>query len=135
MTTPNPYAPPRTALSDVKAVAPQSKVPQYIVAALVGLQLVGSLRFSEIYLELVRTGAVHPLALLFGFSGSLCLYAGAILAAINGVRGRILFLLAAVGLALSVRYWIWFWPGTTVAAFGAVLGVAGWWITRRALKA
>src|SRR5262249_35406115 len=134
VTAPNPYAPPNAPVSDV-AAAPQSKVPQYIVAILVGLQLLGTLQVGGGYVELVNKGALNAYGLLFGSSGSLCLYVGAVLAAITGVRGRVLFILGAVGLGLLVWNSGGLYPWTVVAAVGAVLGVAGWWITSTARNA
>jgi hypothetical protein len=128
MSNPNPYQPPSAELKEI--AAPQGNVPKYIVIALVAIQLLATMRFSYAYLELVRTGAAPVLALLFGFPASICLYVAALFLLSKKPRGKRLFLVAAVGLAVSVRFWGWPYPWSVVALFGAVLGAAGWWVAR-----
>lgn len=134
MTNHNPFAAPTAQIADPEADASnsrKSRLPRYIVAVLIAVQLAATWRFSWTYFELVRTGAARPLALLFGGIGSICLYVAAILALAKQPRGQALFLVAAVSLGLSVPMWglpyAWSW----VAGYGALLGVLGWWITRR----
>jgi len=128
MSNPNPYKPPSTELAE--PAAPRSNVAKYIVIALVAIQLLATMRFSYAHLELVRTGAAPVLALLFGFPASICLYVATLFLLLKKPRGKRLFLIAAIGLAASVRFWGWPYPWSFVALFGAVLGAAGWWVAR-----
>ena len=133
MTSRNPYAPPKATVADLHPS--ESRAPRYAIAALVAVQLLASWYYSGVYFELVRTGGAHPLALLLGIAGSLCLYVAAILIVTTRSRGEAVFLAAAVALASSVPMWRWPYPWSLVAAYGAALGVAGWWIVRRLGKA
>lgn len=129
MIPPNPDTPPNAVLADARPV--KIELPQYVFAALIVMQFLATLRYSEIYFELALTGAVPFLALFLAVPASVCLYAAAIFMLLRGSRGKRLFLLAAVGLALTVPLWGWPSVWSVVAAFGAALGVAGWWIARR----
>ena len=122
----NPYRPPQAALSE--PAAPPSRLPGYLVAALVAYQLLATIRHAWAYYELVRTGAAPFLALLLGVPSSLCLYMAAVLLVTTRTRGHRLFLVAGLGLALSVPLWTWPNSWAIVAAFGAVLGGVGWWV-------
>jgi hypothetical protein len=132
MSTRNPFTPPNAAVTDVQPV--QSKMPQYVIAALIAIQLLATIRYAGAYFELVRVGAAHPAALLFGAPASLCLYIAAIVMVFGGSRGRRLFLFGAVGLALSVPFWGGPYLWTVVAGCGAALGAGGWWVTGRARR-
>ena len=133
MATPNPYKPPNAPVSDVQAVP--SKYPRYVVAGLVAVQMLGTLYYSGVYVELARRSVASPLALILGAPASACLYVAAILAVISHSRGRLLFLFGAIGLALSVPLWGWQYVWSLLPAFGAALGMVGWWITRRTNEA
>jgi hypothetical protein len=112
--------PPRTPLS-----------PRFVIVALVALQLLGALSYLPKYLALARSGAEEfVFAAVLSVPAMLCLLAGAALLALRPGRGRMLFVVAAVGLGLAVAGWgvsyVWSWP----VALGAMLGLAGAWYAR-----
>ncbi len=118
-----PEEPPRSALS-----------PRFAIVALIAFQLLAALGFGAKYVALARSGDVFAVAAVFTVPASLCLYAGAVLLALRPGRGRALFIIAAVGLGLSVPAWGisygWTWP----MAFGAMLGLAGAWFARAEVR-
>lgn len=103
---------------------------RYVLAALVLLQLVTTWRHAWAYLELVRAGANHPLALILGVLGSLCLYVGAIRMLLPIPGGRRFMLVAGVCLGFSAPMWTFPFSGSLVAAFGSVLAFVSWWLLR-----
>jgi len=116
--------------SDDAAAPPRKFSPRFVVLGLIVFQLLVATSYGAKYLELVRSGGVSPAAALLGVPSSLCLYVGASWLALRPGHGRALFLVAAVGLGLSVPVWGvsygWTWP----MAFGAMLGLAGAWYAR-----
>ncbi len=104
--------------------------PRFVVVALIAFQLLAALGYIDKYLALPRGEAVYGVAALLAAPASLCLYAGAALLTLRPGRGRALFIVAAVGLGLSVPAWGiqygWTWP----MAFGSMLGLAGAWYAR-----
>jgi hypothetical protein len=134
MTNHNPFAAPTAPIADPELAtsgSQKSKGPRYVIAVLIAVQLAATWNYSWAYFELVRTGAAHPLALLLGGIGSLCLYIAAISALAKQPRGQVLFLVAAVALGLSAPMWRLPYAWSLVAAYGALLGVLGWWSTQR----
>ena len=115
--------PPRTALS-----------PRFAIVALIAFQLLAALGYASKYIALARGGDVFAVAAVLTVPASLCLYAGALLLALRPGRGRALFIVAAVGLGLSLPAWGvssgWSWP----MAFGAMLGLAGAWFARAEVR-
>src|SRR5262245_38944899 len=116
MTTPSPVTPPNPPVPDVRT-APDKRL-RYVVAISVAVQLVATLIYSPVCIELVRSGAATPLALLLGVLGSICLYSAAILAVTTRSRGRLLFILAAIGFGVSADLWGWLTPCASVALYG-----------------
>ena len=100
------------------------------VVALVAFQLLAALSYGGKYATLASGGGEYAAAALLAAPAALCLYAGAALLALRPGRGRAWFLVAAVGLGLSIPLWGvsygWTWP----VAFGAMLGLAGAWFAR-----
>ena len=115
--------PPRTALS-----------PRFAIVALIAFQLLAALGYASKYIDLARGGDVFAVAAVLTVPASLCLYAGALLLALRPGRGRALFIVAAVGLGLSLPAWGvsygWSWP----MAFGAMLALAGAWFARAEVR-
>lgn len=132
MDTPNPYQPPQAIVGEPPA--PPGRFLRYLVAGLVALQLLLTFRYSGLYYELVRAGAAPLAALLLGLPSSVCLYVAAVLLVVTRTHGHRLFFVAGLGLALSVPLWQWPYVWAGVAAFGAILGAAGWWVARRRAK-
>jgi hypothetical protein len=132
----NPFSAPSTRVVDPSAPLNSSanKPIRYLLAALVVLQLLATWRYSSAYFELVRTGASHPLALLLGLVGSVCLYVGAIRSLLPNPKGHNFLLVATVTLGLSVPMWRLPYAWSLVAAFGAVLALASWWAVRQSAR-
>ncbi len=128
MTTPNPDTSSQTGLADARRA--RIELPQYTFAALVAMQFLSTLRYSGAYFELTNNGVVSFVALFVAVPASICLYVAAIFLLLKGSGGKRLFLLAAAGLAVTVPFWRWPTILSVVAAFGATLGVAGWWFAR-----
>ena len=125
MTTPEPDTPPN---AEPAAARPVNIGPaQYILAALVVSQLTLTLRYSGWYFDLTRDGLVSIFPMGFGLPASICLYIATLSMLLKGSRGKLLFILAAAGLALTVPLWYSHWSLelSIVAAYGAALGVAG----------
>lgn len=125
----NPYAPPT---ADVNTMAPANRRPiAFVVLGLSLLQLLALLAFMPVYWELVKTGATSFMTGLGGLVGCALLYAGAVRFAMNGSRGKRLFIASLVLLALALRGWglqyVWSYP----YAFGIAIAVAGGWFSRR----
>jgi len=104
-----------------------------VVAGLVGLQFLASLRYMRWYTSLLRDGAVSPLALL-AVPACIALYVatGMLAAQRAPATSRVLFLGAAMALVVSVPFWgiteDWTWP----LELAATLALAGAWYARRA---
>lgn len=138
MTMPNhnPFSASTTRVADPSTsfASPKNGPLRLILVALVVVQFLATWRYSWAYLELVRTGASHPFALLLGTIGSFCLYAGAFLSFRPKPSGKTFLLIATVGLGLSAPMWrlphVW----ALVAAFGSVLGIVFWWVVRQSSK-
>jgi hypothetical protein len=111
--------PPRTPLS-----------PRFVIVALVVFQLLAASTFLGKYSALVHGDDQFKIAACLSAPASVCLYAGALLLALRPGRGRIVFIVAAVGFGLSLPAWGvgygWTWP----MAFGAMLALAGAWFAR-----
>jgi hypothetical protein len=109
---------------------PKTLSPRFVVVALIAFQLLAALGYAGKYVTLTRGGDVYLVAALLAAPASLCLYAGALLLALRPGRGRALFIVAAVGLGLSIPAWGiqygWTWP----MAFGSMLSLAGAWYAR-----
>jgi hypothetical protein len=108
--------------------------PRFVVVALISFQLLATLNYVGRYVALASGGDVYGVAALLTLPASLCLYAGALLLALRPGRGRVPFIVAAVGLGLSVPAWGvsagWTWP----MAFGAMLALAGAWYARAEVR-
>jgi hypothetical protein len=108
--------------------------PRFAVVALIAFQLLVALGYAGKYIELARGGDVYAVAAILTVPASLCLYIGALLLALRPGRGRALFIVAAVGLGLSLPAWGisygWTWP----MAFGSMLGLAGAWYARAEVR-
>jgi hypothetical protein len=128
----NPYTAPSAPLVDFSSK--RSKLPRYVLVALIIIQLVFTLRFVPWYFELFRTGAVHLLSFPLGIVSSLCLYTAAVLSFAKRPGGKVLFPVAAIGLGLSAPLWHWPSVFSVVAVFGALLGLAGWWAVRKSTR-
>lgn len=133
MTAPNPYAPPKAAVAD--APQPSSRLPRYVIAALVALQCLAGLRYWPAYFELVQTGASPLLALLLCALGSACLYIGTAFLLFRRSRAWLLLLLASASFGLSVPLWHLPVTWTFVPMLGAALGAVGCWVARHAVRA
>lgn len=118
-----PQEPTRTPLS-----------PRFVIVALIAFQLLAASSFLSKYIALVQGDDQFRIAACLSVPASLCLYAGAALLALRPGRGRTLFIVAAVGLGLSLPAWGvgygWTWP----MAFGAMLALAGAWFARAAVR-
>ena len=118
--------------ADVDVEPPRQPLsPRFVVTALVAFQLLGALNYFPKYLAMARSGAEEfVFAAVLSVPASLCLYAGALLLALRPGRGRVPFIVAAVGLGLAVPGWgvsyAWSWP----MALGAMLALAGAWYAR-----
>jgi hypothetical protein len=122
---------------DTEAAAPSDPSalsPRFVVVALIAFQLLVALSYAGKYVALTRGGDVYAVAALLTVPASLCLYIGALMLALRPGRGRALFVVAAVGLGLSLPAWGvsygWTWP----MAFGSMLGLAGAWYARAELR-
>lgn len=121
---------------DGEAAAPQRTAlsPRFAIVALIAFQLLAALGYGSKYVALARGGDVFAVAAVLTVPASLCLYAGALLLALRPGRGRALFIVAAVGLGLSLPAWGvsygWSWP----IAFGAMLALAGAWFARAEMR-
>ena len=115
--------PPRTPLS-----------PRFVIVALIVFQLLAASTFVAKYLALVQGEDQFKIAACLSVPASLCLYVGAVLLVLRPGRGRILFVVAAVGFGLSLPAWGvgygWTWP----MAFGAMLALAGAWFARAEVR-
>ena len=115
--------------ASVGTPAPYSKILLYLLCGLIALQFIGTLLDTKLYFDLVRTGTVPAIASVFGVAGNVSLYLAAIRVLLNPRRGRIFFLIAAIGLALSALFLGWRWG--LIAIFGIILGACGYWLTRK----
>jgi hypothetical protein len=125
----NPYSAPIAPLVDFNSK--RSKLPRYVLVALIIIQLIFTLRFVPWYFELFRAGAVRVVSFPLGILASLCLYTAAVSSFARPPGGKVLFLVAAIGLGLSAPLWHWPSVFSVVAVFGALLGLAGWWAVRK----
>ena len=108
--------------------------PRFVVVALVVFQLLAASTYFAKYAALVHGDDQFKFAAAMSVPGCLCLYTGAILLALRPGRGRVLFIVAAATLGLSLPGWglgySWSWP----MAFGAILALAGAWYARAELR-
>jgi hypothetical protein len=116
--------------------ARRAAMARQVVAALIGLQLLATLRYLRLYLEMAHEGAV-PVPALIVVPAGLLLYAAAILLALRRARGgtRAAFVIAAMGFTVGVPFWGisagWTWP----FELGATLALAGAWLVHGELRA
>jgi hypothetical protein len=119
---------------DESDAPPSALSPRFAVVALIAFQLLVALSYAGKYIDLARGGDVYAVAAILTVPASLCLYIGALLLALRPGRGRALFIVAAVGLGLSLPAWGisygWTWP----MAFGSMLGLAGAWYARAEVR-
>ena len=108
--------------------------PRFAIVALIVFQLLAASSFLGKYIALVQGDDQFKIAACLTVPASLCLYVGAALLALRPGRGRALFIVAAVGLGLSLPAWGvgygWTWP----MAFGAMLALAGAWFARAEVR-
>jgi hypothetical protein len=126
----SPYQPP-AAKSEFK---PEMPNPLYkrVLAGLVAIQLVLTLWYAPGMFEMVRTGMINVLALLYMAVGSVCLYLAMVLALRKAGAGRTFFLLATVLLFLAFRGFSTYF--NIHLPLGMVLAGAGFWLAHTELK-
>ncbi|MBW8756554.1 MAG: hypothetical protein JF586_02985 [Burkholderiales bacterium] len=103
---------------------------RFVVAALIVFQALAASTFLGKYVALAHGDDQFRFAAAMSVPASACLYVGALLLALRPGRGRVLFIIAAAGFALSLPGWGigygWSWP----MAFGAMVALAGAWFAR-----
>lgn len=108
--------------------------PRFVIVALIVFQLMAASTFLGKYSALTHGDDQFRFAAAMTIPASLCLYVGAVLLALRPGRGRLLFIVAAVGYGLSLPAWgvgySWSWP----MAFGAMLALAGAWFARAEIR-
>jgi cytochrome bd-type quinol oxidase subunit 2 len=115
--------------------ARRAAIARQVVAALIGFQLLTTLRYLPLYLSMGREGAVPGPALIV-VPASFFLYVAAILLAMRRARGgsRAAFVIAAMGFVVGVPFWGisagWTWP----FELGATLALAGAWVVHGDLR-
>ena len=116
-------------------VAPRSALsPRFAIVAGIVFQALAASTFLDKYTALAHGDGQYQFAAALSGAAGACLYVGALLLALRPGRGRTLFILAAVGLGLSLPAWgvgySWSWP----IALGAILALAGAWFARAEVR-
>lgn len=133
MNSTDPHSTVEVALSDIaQAKYVLSATTRSILSVLVIAQALLTFRYSNAYWELLRTGAVSPLAWLIGAPATLCLYGATVSAILLRAGAKVLFLCAAIGLAVAYPLWTWHYSWSVPIAFGALIAIGGWWAVIRA---